>query len=391
MTKDYPQERKICPCCGHIMRHSYSLEGIPAQSTLLLDSADAALAFPRANLDLFVCTACGFAANLSYEEALVDYSSGYQDSQLNSATFRRYAGELLADWDKRYGVRQQSVVEIGCGQGDFLRLAAEEYEISGTGLDPALGVSANEGALEFRAETFDPGTVEGPVDYILCRHTLEHVTDVRGLLGQVLDLCRESPEAIVLFEVPDFDRILTEAAYWDVYHEHCSYFSAPALQALFRSVGFKVLRLSRTYNDQYLVIEARLEESAESDRSKLVPSCYAKLTEEFSDACVRKIEYWRDWLEEANNADQRVSLWGSGSKAVSFMSGCFNEAVQNVVDINPARQGHFMPGFPTPIVAPESLVEQRPDHVLIMNPIYRDEIRDQLMALDIDCGIEVCS
>jgi hypothetical protein len=52
-----------------------------------------------------------------------------------------------------------------------------------------------------------------------------------------------------------------------------------------------------------------------------------------------------------------------------------------VVDINPHRQGKFMPGTGHPIVAPEGLVDVRPEHVVVMNPIYVQEIGRDLARL----------
>ncbi len=62
---------------------------------------------------------------------------------------------------------------------------------------------------------------------------------------------------MLLFELPDTTRILDECAFWDIYYEHCSYFTAGSLARLFRQAGFAVDDLYRVYDDQYLVIEAR--------------------------------------------------------------------------------------------------------------------------------------
>ncbi len=72
-------------------------------------------------------------------------------------------------------------------------------------------------------------------------------------------------------------------------------------------------------------------------------------------------------------------LWGSGSKAVSFLTTLgITDELQYVVDINPHRQGMFMPGTGHAIVSPDFLAEYKPDRVIIMNPIYREEITKML-------------
>ncbi len=54
------------------------------------------------------------------------------------------------------------------------------------------------------------------------------------------------------------------------------------------------------------------------------------------------------------------------------------DSIDWVVDINPGKQGSFMAGTGQPVVAPERLIEIRPDTVIVMNPVYREEIATQL-------------
>lgn len=51
------------------------------------------------------------------------------------------------------------------------------------------------------------------------------------------------------------------------------------------------------------------------------------------------------------------------------------------VDINPIKTGTFMAGTGQEIVAPSFLQEYRPDVVIIMNPVYLDEITRDLHAM----------
>ena len=91
------------------------------------------------------------------------------------------------------------------------------------------------------------------------------------------------------------------------------------------------------------------------------------------------------WLGEVRGATargERVALWGSGSKAVSFLTtlGLKGE-VSDVVDINPHRQGTFIAGSGHAIVSPESLRANPPGLVVVMNPVYVPEITEQLSGM----------
>ena len=93
---------------------------------------------------------------------------------------------------------------------------------------------------------------------------------------------------------------------------------------------------------------------------------------------------WRERIGEAHAVGRRVLLWGGGSKAVSFLTTLgLEDEVQAVVDINPYKQGKFVPGSGHPVVPPGALLKAPPDLVVVMNPIYAHEVRKSLASLDL--------
>jgi hypothetical protein len=98
--------------------------------------------------------------------------------------------------------------------------------------------------------------------------------------------------------------------------------------------------------------------------------------------------YWRDRIAEARRLGQRVAVWGGGSKCVSFLGALgVGDEVGAVVDINPFKQGKFVPGTAHEVLAPEDLVAAPPDLVIAMNALYEDEIRASLANMGL--GAEV--
>ncbi len=84
-------------------------------------------------------------------------------------------------------------------------------------------------------------------------------------------------------------------------------------------------------------------------------------------------------LDALHAAGKRTVIWGSGSKGVSFLTTLgLTDEIAGAVDINPHRQGYFMPGTGHQIYGPDDLVEMKPDAVIVMNPIYKDEIAADL-------------
>lgn len=99
---------------------------------------------------------------------------------------------------------------------------------------------------------------------------------------------------------------------------------------------------------------------------------------------------WRTKLADWRAAARRVVLWGGGSKGVAFLTtlGQSRDDIAYAVDINPLKHATFMAGTGQEIIAPESLQTFRPDVVIIMNPVYRDEVTADLAALGLSPQIE---
>jgi hypothetical protein len=55
--------------------------------------------------------------------------------------------------------------------------------------------------------------------------------------------------------------------------------------------------------------------------------------------------------------------------------------VDCTADVNPKKQGKFVVGTGHPIVSPEQMVARGVRGVLVMNPVYLDEVRQIMRAL----------
>lgn len=294
---------------------------------------------------------------------------------------------------ERYGLRDKRLIEIGCGKGEFLNLLCELGNNSGLGFDPAYVASRDlqrgKTRARFISDFYDERYAGERGDFVCCKMTLEHIHPTADFLGTVRRTVGDDPNTVVFFQVPDVERILEEVAFWDVYYEHCSYFSMGSLGRLFRRAGFEVLDLAREYDNQYLMVEARPTTGIhhtplpqENDLKRL--RC---LVREFTKRLQHQKARWEELLSRYRHEGKKVVIWGSGSKGVAFLTtlsaqqaGPSSNLIEYVVDINPHRQGYFMAKTGQPIVGPNFLEDLRPDVVIVMNPIYEGEIREDLTS-----------
>ncbi len=380
-----------CPACNHHeMTVFYSVKNVPVHSCLLTPSAEQARKFARRDIALGFCEACGFISNVIFDPAVHDYSPGYEDQQSFSGTFNTFAKKLARRYIERYGLRDKTIVEIGCSKGDFLLLLCELGSNTGIGIDPSCVPgrveSASSDRVTFVQDFYSEEHAVYEADFICCRHTLEHIGPTADFVSTVRRSIRAGQDPVVSFELPDVSRILKELAFWDIYYEHCSYFSAGSLARLFRRCDFELVDLQREYGDQYLVIDAKAANKANARHFELEDDLL-QLREDVRHFAANhhfKLEAWRDFIINSKKSDRRLAIWGSGSKCVAFLTTLgLEDAVETIVDINPHRHGKYIPGVGLQIRSPEYLKEFRPHDVIVMNPIYEAEIQSMMAEMGV--------
>ena len=381
-----------CPCCGserEIKPLGYPVIRAPRHSCLLFDSRSEALAFPRGEIDLQLCHDCGFIFNRCFDPASQHFSGRYEETQGYSPRFNAFTDQLVRQLVEDFHLHHMDAVEIGCGKGEFLSRFCVLGDNRGVGIDPSYVPGRNPdepaGKVRFIRELLGPQHARLKADLYVCRHTLEHIPAPAAFLDLLGKVSAGNTGARIFFDLPDMSRILKEGAFWDIYYEHCNYFTPLSLARLFRSRGFAVTDLWRDYDDQYIMLMAQpAGESAggrhaiEATITELVQDVHA-----FSENCAKQINAWKQAIQEIlARSGNRIVLWGSGSKGVAFLTTLqIHDEIARVVDINPHKHGKFMPGTGQEIVAPESLADDPPTHVIIMNAIYEGEIRQSLNRL----------
>jgi hypothetical protein len=376
------------------MEPLYSVNNIPVHSTIQLADRAKALRYPTGHLTLSYCPTCAFLANTRYDASLLKYSTDCEESQHASPTFTNFATQLAQRWIDRYGIRNKTIIEIGCGKGEFLSLMCELGDNNGIGIDPGYqpwrNTSPAAERLRFINDLYSEKYTHLHADVILCRHTLEHIDQTGEFIRMIRGAIGDRREMLVLFELPDVTRILEEKAFWDVYYEHCSYFSPGSLARLFRANNFDVLELGRDYGGQYLLLAAKPADAPTVPSLALEDDLAAmdELVNAFKHEVRASIESWRSLILEAKARGQKTVVWSALSKAVAFLTTVqVGDAIEFATDINPQRHGKFLPATGQEIKPPRFLAEWQPDLVILMNPIYVPEVQRDLDKLGIKAKI----
>lgn len=380
-----------CPSCGSAdLEVFYQVRQVPVHSVLLMSTRDEALTFRKGDIALGFCSSCGFISNLAFDPGMHEYSSKYEETQGFSSTFNSFHRGLAQRLIDRFDLHGKDIIEIGCGKGEFLTMLCEMGENRGVGFDPAYiaerNTSASKTRVKFIVDFYSEKYTHYQADFVCCKMTLEHIQNTEEFVSMVRRSIGDRHETTVFFQIPDTTRVLRDIGFWDIYYEHCSYFSPGSLGRLFRRCGFDVMSLGTEYDDQYLMIEARPARQTptpplpeENDLESL-----RKDVDFFSSSITGTLDRWRTVLSEAKANGRKTVIWGGGSKGVAFLTTLnITDDIRYAVDINPYKHGTFMAGTGQEIVGPEFLRSYRPDNVIVMNPIYCKEIQEDLHRLGV--------
>jgi hypothetical protein len=175
--------------------------------------------------------------------------------------------------------------------------------------------------------------------------------------------------------------VLRDGAFWDIYYEHCTYFTLGSLSRLFRATAFDVTALSKAYDGQYLLLDARPAtgptQPSLPEENDLAET--AALVRDFGKRADARMSELKEAVKRWKSTGSRFAIWGSGSKCVSLISKLGEGAQPDaIVDVNPHKHGKFLAGSGYEIRSPGALTTVRPDAVVIMNSIYTEEIRADL-------------
>lgn len=374
-----------CPLCDRPrMKGFFEIESAPVFCNVLWNTREEALSAPRAPIHLAYCNNCGLIYNVAFDPKLTEYSPEYENSLHFSPRFQKYAEDTANRLIQEYQLRNKNIIEIGCGQGDFLAMLQRLGDNRVLGFDPSYtpdkALAGTDGSVvKVVPQSYSTLHSAYPVDFICCRHVLEHIDRPAEFLRSIRRTIGQRSDCVVYFEVPNALYTIKDMGIWDIIYEHCSYFTSESLTNLFIKAGFEVIQVAEQYNSQFLTIEARPETTIHNSTNvykRIMPNTL-KLIQNFNNAYRAKVNSWKNKLSRIKERKDRTVVWGAGSKGIMFLNALdiSSQQIEYIVDLNPRKKGKFIPGTGQQVTAPDFLKEYQPETVVIMNPIYREEIK----------------
>jgi len=390
-----PVTELSCPVCKSDQLEVFlEIPDVPVFCNLLWTSRDEARNCLKGNIRLAFCSACSHIMNVAFDPKLLDYTQVYENPLDYSPRFQAYSQSLAKMLIERYELDNKDVISIGCGKAVFLSKLCELGNNRGIGFDPALQ-RINESLeisnkIKLIKEYYSERYTDYPCDLFVCRHVLEHIFEPRAFLDMLRRAIGSRQNTAVFFEVPNALNIFQDFFIWDIIYEHYSYFTPISLARLFSLSKFNVRDIGEDFEGQFLGIHASPSKKVVSDFSekKIQIDQIAKTIKTFAANFTKVVDEWKWKLEQKKDEGQRVVIWGTGSKGVSFLNAFKNSHIEYAVDINPKKQGKYVAGAAQQIVGPSFLQNYQPDVIIVMNPIYKQEVQQLLNELGLSSYIE---
>lgn len=383
------QSALACRFCGAALVHTFVDLGLTPLANSYVRESDLDKPDPRYPLHARVCERCLLVQVESVvdpEDLFSDYAyfSSYSTSWVEHA--RRFA-ELAI---QRFRLNRQSqVVEVASNDGYLLR------HFAGAGI-PVLGIepAANVAAVAdvptevrfFGRETAQDLLANGfAADLLVGNNVLAHVPDLNDFVSGLAVLLK--PKGILCLEFPHLYRLITDVQFDTIYHEHFCYFSFLTVEKVLAWHGlviFDVDQLSthggslrifaRHSTAMTPTVSSTVEDLRRIERDAGLDSLQAYTG--FSRRVFEVKQALLEFLNRAKVEGRSVAAYGAAAKGNTLLNYCniSTDLVSFVVDRNPHKQGHSLPGSRLPICPPERVFEAKPDYLLILPWNIKEEI-----------------
>jgi C-methyltransferase C-terminal domain/Putative zinc binding domain/Methyltransferase domain len=347
-------------------------------------------------LKVWVCRSC-FLVQLSEYVRVEEIFTEYAYFSSFSTAWLKHAEDYVAMVTRRLSLSKESfVVELASNDGYLLQYFVKTG-IPCLGVEPAANVAkaAEEKGVKTQVAFFNEETAKEMraagkmADLVLGNNVFAQVPDVNTFVGGIPIILK--PKGTVTFEFPHLMQLFENNQFDTIYHEHFSYFSLIAAEAIFARHGLTIFDVEELWtHGGSLRIYARHK----ADDSRPMTSRLLALRAREEEKGYRKIETYTRFEErvretkrkilevliDAKRQGKRIVGYGAPGKGNTLLNYCSirTDFLDFTVDRNPYKHGRFLPGTHIPIYPPERLDEAKPDYVFILPWNLKDEIMSQL-------------
>jgi len=384
-----------CRHCGTPLTHTFLDLGFAPPSNAYLTEADLAKPERYYPLKIQVCDQCWLVQTEDYAEADELFSPDYAYFSSTSSGWLAHAARYAETMIRDLSLDQNSmVIEVASNDGYLLKnfVAA---------CIPCLGIEPTDSTAEAAEQLGIPVlrqffgeklgqqlAKEGKqADLIAGNNVYAHVPDINDFtLGLKAAL---KPGGVITLEFPHLMRLIEQTQFDTVYHEHFSYLSLYTVSRIFKNAGLRVWKVEEmpTHGGSLRVFGCHAADSRSTEDSVAI------VMQEEQTRGLRQLDIYLSFqpradkvkndlltfLIEQKRSGKKVAAYGAAAKGNTLLNygGVKADLLSFVCDAASAKQNKFMPGSHIPVFAPDALVNEKPDFVLILPWNIAEEVIKQ--------------
>jgi SAM-dependent methyltransferase len=385
-----------CRHCGAPLTHTFVDLGFAPPSNAYLTKADLSKPEKYYPLKVKVCDQCWLVQTEDYADAGELFSADYAYFSSTSTGWLAHAKCYAEQMTQQLGLNADSfVIEVASNDGYLLKNFVEAG-IPCLGIEPTASTAEAAEQLgipvlrEFFGEALGKRLAkEGKqADLIAGNNVYAHVPDINDFTKGLKAALK--PDGTITLEFPHLMRLIEDAQFDTIYHEHFSYLSLFTVSQIFATAGLRIwhveelpthggsLRIFGCHADDARwtteAVRRILQEEAERGMQTLTPYV------EFQPRADRIKNDLLEFLIQQKKAGKTIAAYGAAAKGNTLLNyaGVKPDLLPFVCDAAAAKQNRYMPGSHIPILSPQVIIEAKPDYVLILPWNITEEIRVQL-------------
>ena len=313
------------------------------------------------NLCLYQCPCCSL---IQFDCEPVSY---YRDV-IRAGGYTKTMAELrhsqYHNFIRKCNLEGKKIIEVGCGQGEFLEMLGE-FPVCGFGIEHKADLvkkAQDKGLNVWEAFAEDEETVidNGPFDAFLSFNFLEHQPNPNGMLQCIRRNLTD--DGVGLITVPNFDYILANDAFYELLRDHIANYTLESLSFLLMKNGFSIIETSIVNKDTISVIVRKRTKTDVSGLKDNFNKLYLEINQ-FVDARISK--------------GKKIAVWGASRQGFTTLSTMgIADKISYIIDSAPFKQGKYSPASHIKIVSPDHYYSDPVDCIIIIAPGYTDEIKN---------------
>jgi SAM-dependent methyltransferase len=342
----------------------------PLSRYALSDNKKQAINSDKFPITVFGCKNCMHFFNFAFDSNAISYKDdNVQEGRPFSLAYTNYQKKKASMILERYVFEDQTILEIGCGNGEFISQFSKKNKLIGYEPSPeSLEVRNN---IEVINEYFIPDVKlhkNLKPSLIIMRHVLEHVSNPLEYLKTFFLMLsnNNSDNKLLYLEVPSNNKTIEKDRFSDYYYDHASYFSLSSLSYALNEAGFFVEDLSLDFNREII-------------------SCIASVNSfnKIEGNLNANFDNWKNIINHYYENNKKIIFWGTAGTGTMFLNMLNVNSIKSpyVIDSDERKQKKYVPGTGQLVVEPKFIQSYKPDVVIILSQLHSKEINDTISGL----------